>query len=39
MMPIMLKSSAVLLDVWEPLRAIDLIRSEGATFTMRQPRF
>lgn len=39
MMPIMLKSSAVLLDVWEPLRAIDLIRSEGATFTMASTPF
>jgi cyclohexanecarboxylate-CoA ligase len=39
MMPIMLKSSAVLLDVWEPLRAIDLIRSECATFTMASTPF
>jgi cyclohexanecarboxylate-CoA ligase len=39
MMPIMLKSSAVLLDVWEPLRAIDLIRVEGATFTMASTPF
>ena len=39
MMPIMLKSSAVLLDVWEPLRAIDLIRTEGATFTMASTPF
>jgi cyclohexanecarboxylate-CoA ligase len=39
MMPIMLKSSAVLLDVWEPLRAIDLIRSEHATFTMASTPF
>ena len=39
MMPIMLKSSAVLLDVWEPLRAIDLIRSESATFTMASTPF
>jgi cyclohexanecarboxylate-CoA ligase len=39
MMPIMLKSSAVLLDVWEPLRAIDLIRNEGATFTMASTPF
>lgn len=39
MMPIMLKSSAVLLDVWEPLRAIDLIRSERATFTMASTPF
>ena len=39
MMPVMLKSSAVLLDVWEPLRAIDLIRSEKATFTMASTPF
>ena len=39
MMPIILKSSAVLLDVWEPLRAIDLIRHEGATFTMASTPF
>ena len=38
-MPIMLKSSAVLLDVWEPLRAIDLIRNESATFTMASTPF
>lgn len=39
MMPIMLKSSAILLDVWEPLRAIDLIQQEGATFTMASTPF
>ena len=39
MMPIMLKSSAVLLDVWEPLRAIDLIRDEKVTFTMASTPF
>jgi len=39
MMPIMLKSSAVILDVWEPLRAIELIRKEGATFTMASTPF
>ncbi len=39
MMPIMLKASAVLLDVWEPLRAIELIRSAGATFTMASTPF
>ena len=39
MMPIMLKSSVVLLDVWEPLRAIDLIRTENATFTMASTPF
>ena len=39
MMPIMLKASAVLLDIWEPLKAIDLIRAEGATFTMASTPF
>ncbi len=39
MMPIMLKSSVVLLDVWEPLRAIDLIRNESVTFTMASTPF
>ncbi len=39
MMPIMLKASAVILDVWEPLKAIDLIRAQGATFTMASTPF
>jgi cyclohexanecarboxylate-CoA ligase len=39
MMPIMLRASAVLLDIWEPLKAIDLIRAEGATFTMASTPF
>ena len=39
MMPIMLKASAVLYDIWEPLKAIDLIRTEGATFTMASTPF
>jgi cyclohexanecarboxylate-CoA ligase len=39
MMPIMLKSSVVLLDVWEPVQAIDLIRNEGVTFTMASTPF
>ena len=39
MMPIMLRASAVLLDIWEPLKAIDLIRDQGATFTMASTPF
>ena len=39
MMPIMLRASAVLLDVWEPRRAIELVRSEGASFTMASTPF
>jgi cyclohexanecarboxylate-CoA ligase len=38
-MPIMLRASAVLLDMWEPLKAIDLIRAEGVTFTMASTPF
>lgn len=38
-MPILLKASAVILDVWEPLRAIDLIRAEGCSFTMASTPF
>lgn len=39
MMPIMLKASAVLQDIWEPKKAIELIRSEGASFTMASTPF
>jgi len=39
MMPIMLRASAVLLDIWEPRRAIELIRDEGVTFTMASTPF
>jgi cyclohexanecarboxylate-CoA ligase len=39
MMPIMLKASAVLQDIWEPLKAIDLIRTESVTFTMASTPF
>ena len=39
MMPIMLRESVVILDVWEPLKAIDLIRTEGTTFTMASTPF
>jgi len=39
MMPIMLRQSVVLLDVWEPLRAIDLIRDESVSFTMASTPF
>lgn len=38
-MPILLKAGAVLLDVWEPLKAIDLIRAERCTFTMASTPF
>ena len=39
MMPIVLRARAVLLDVWEPRKAIELIRAEGATFTMASTPF
>ena len=39
MMPIMLKSSVVLQDIWEPKKAIELIRTEGVTFTMASTPF
>ena len=39
MMPIMLRASAVLLDIWKPLEAIDLIRAEGVTYTMASTPF
>jgi len=39
MMPIMLKASTVLQDVWEPRKAIELIRSERVSFTMASTPF
>ena len=39
MMPILLKSSVVLQDIWEPKKAIELIRTEGVTFTMASTPF
>ena len=37
MMPIMLRASAVLLDVWEPKKAVELIRADTAPAS-RWPR-
>lgn len=39
MMPIMLRASVVLQDVWEPRKAIELIRTEGVSFTMASTPF
>jgi cyclohexanecarboxylate-CoA ligase len=39
MMPVMLRASAVLQDVWDPAKAAELIRREGATFTMASTPF
>ena len=39
MMPILLRQSAVLLDVWDPAKAAELIRSERVSFTMASTPF
>lgn len=39
MMPIMLKASAVLQDIWEPKKAVQLISEHGVTFTMASTPF
>jgi len=39
MMPIMLRASALLQDIWQPRRAVELIRAEGASFTMASTPF
>ena len=39
MMPIMLRASAVLQDIWDPAKAADLIRQEAVTFTMASTPF
>ena len=39
MMPIVLKASAVLQDVWEPKKAVALIQAERVTFTMASTPF
>ena len=38
-MPIWLQASAVLQDVWEPRKAVELIQQEQATFTMASTPF
>lgn len=39
MMPIMLRARAVLQDIWDPKKAVELIRGEGVTFTMASTPF
>jgi cyclohexanecarboxylate-CoA ligase len=39
MMPVMLRARAVLQDIWDPARAVGLVRAEGATFTMASTPF
>ncbi|MFZ2858971.1 cyclohexanecarboxylate-CoA ligase [Acidovorax soli] len=38
-MPVMLKASVVLQDIWEPRKAIELIQKKGVTFTMASTPF
>ena len=38
-MPIMLRASALLQDIWDPRKAIQLIRAEDASFTMASTPF
>jgi cyclohexanecarboxylate-CoA ligase len=39
MMPVMLQTTAVLQDIWEPKRAVRAIAEEGVTFTMASTPF
>jgi cyclohexanecarboxylate-CoA ligase len=39
MLPIMLRASAVLQDIWDATKAADLIRQEGVSFTMASTPF
>ena len=39
MMPIMLKASVILQDVWDPGKAADFFRTEKATFTIASTQF
>jgi cyclohexanecarboxylate-CoA ligase len=39
MMPVMLRATAVLQDIWQPKAALGLIRSEGVSFTMASTVF
>ena len=39
MMPVVLQCRAVLQDIWDPARAVDLIREEGCSFTMASTPF
>jgi cyclohexanecarboxylate-CoA ligase len=39
MMPIMLRAHAVTLDAWDPAKAVEIVRREGATFTMASTPF
>lgn len=39
MIPLMLNSTTVLQDIWEPKRALHIIRTEGVTFSMASAPF
>ncbi|MBS0450547.1 MAG: cyclohexanecarboxylate-CoA ligase [Proteobacteria bacterium] len=39
LMPVMLRASAVLQDVWDARKAVELIRAEGVSFTMASTPF
>ena len=39
MMPVMLRARAVLQDVWEPRKGVELIRAQGVSFTMASTPF
>lgn len=39
MMPVMLRAGVVLQDIWEPKKAIEVIRAESVTFTMASTPF
>ncbi|ASW04161.1 cyclohexanecarboxylate-CoA ligase [Paraburkholderia aromaticivorans] len=39
MMPIVLRARAVLQDIWQPKKALEVIRTEGVTFTMASTVF
>lgn len=39
MMPVMLRAHVVLQDIWEPTRALELIRAEKVSFTMASTPF
>ena len=39
MMPIMLRAGMVMQDIWNPAKAVELIRAEGCSFTMASTPF
>jgi cyclohexanecarboxylate-CoA ligase len=39
MIPVILNATTVLLDIWDPKRALEIIRTEGVTFSMASATF